>query len=393
MGYLYRPKLKSGGRCTVWWIKYYVNGIPIRESTETTKETEARRILKAKEGRAATGQPMLPRMDRITYDELARDLVRHYQTTGDRDLKEAGRRLKPLGAFFGGWRARAITPPAVTQYVAARQASTTCRGTPTSNRTINLELGVLKKMYNLADENGRAVRVPRIRLLKEAPPRQGFFEAEQYEAVRRVLPPDLQAVVALAYTLGWRVRSEVLSLELRQVDLKAGTIRLDPGRTKNDDGRVIYLTPELIALLRDQIARVMALMRERGAVIPYLFPHLERGRLQGRRRQDFVKAWKTACKRAGCAGMLKHDFRRTAVRNAVNRGVPERVAMDVTGHKTRSVFDRYHIVSPADLQEAARKLAGTFAGTFDPTPLDPPAVSMRESTSGPVVQMDRTRAS
>jgi integrase len=187
------------------------------------------------------------------------------------------------------------------------------------------------------------------------------------------LADDLQLALGLAYGLGWRIQSEVLSLERRQVDLDTGTLRLEPGTTKNDEGRTVYLTPGRNAALAGQVARVEALQKRLGRIIPWLFPNL-RGAKQanvgrkrvpvlGERRGDFRKAWLTACRKAGCPGMLRHDFRRTAVRNMVNAGVPERVAMQVTGHRTRSVFDRYHIVSPADLQDVARRMTGTISGT------------------------------
>jgi integrase len=230
-------------------------------------------------------------------------------------------------------------------------------------------------MLRLAHENNKLLRLPVIRKLKERAPRQGFFEREEYEAVRRHLQPDHQVAVAIAHTYGWRMQSEVLTLERRQIDFEVGTIRLDPGTTKNDEGRVVYLTPELMSFLAAQLERVRALEREMGSILPYLFPHL-RGPHKGKRIQDFKRAWKTACVKAGCLGMLRHDFRRTAVRNMVNVGVPERVAMKVTGHKTRNVFDRYHIVTPSDLQEVARKLTGTFLGTMDQVNLDDHCVSL-----------------
>lgn len=77
----------------------------------------------------------------------------------------------------------------------------------------------------------------------------------------------------------------------------------------------------------------------------------------------FTKAWSAACRAAGCPGRIPHDLRRTAVRNLIRAGVPDSVAMKITGHKTRSVFERYNITSKSDLTEAARKLnaAGSFA--------------------------------
>jgi integrase len=141
------------------------------------------------------------------------------------------------------------------------------------------------------------------------------------------------------------------------VDLAAGTLRLDPGTTKNDDGRLVYLTPEVARMLAAQLGRVDALSRQLGRIIPSLFPHLGKGPLQGTRIKYFRKAWKTAARKAGIPGMYRHDFRRTAVRNLTRRGVVERVAMKVTGHRTRNVFERYNIVSDGDLRDVARKLA------------------------------------
>ena len=143
-----------------------------------------------------------------------------------------------------------------------------------------------------------------------------------------------------------------------QVDFRAGTVRLEPGTTKNGEGRTIFMTPELRSLLQDRRTKTTVIERQNGQIIPWVFHR------NGRRIKDFRAAWQGACERAGQPGHLFHDLRRTAVRNMVRVEVPERVAMKVTGHKTRAIFDRYNIVSEGDLQEAARRLTGTIPGTI-----------------------------
>lgn len=160
-------------------------------------------------------------------------------------------------------------------------------------------------------------------------------------------------------------------------------MRLDPGQTKNDDGRLVYLTPELKTLVAEQLARIHAVEKKTGRIIKYLFPYLSGPKRLGTRRRDYRKAWTTACKAAGVPGRYRHDFRRTAVRNMVNAGVVERVAMQVTGHKSRSVFDRYHIVSPTDLQDVARRLSGhTLGHTAPERATVVPATSRNSYTGG-----------
>ena len=206
-------------------------------------------------------------------------------------------------------------------------------------------------------------------MLSEAAPRAGFFERDQYQAVVSHLPAELQPVVTFAYITGWRINSEVLPLEWRQVDFDAGEVRLDAGTTKNGEGRVFPFTCDMKEMLEVRRAERERLQRD-GHIVPWVFFRLvakgRGGKKLPKRIVAFGRAWKAACLAAGCPARIPHDLRRTAVRSLVRAGVPERVAMKLTGHKTRSVFDRYDIVSEGDLREAAKRLGGVQSHQADP---------------------------
>src|SRR5262249_30167020 len=146
-----------------------------------------------------------------------------------------------------------------------------------------------------------------------------------------------------------------LRLQWRHVDFVAGEIRLDPGTTKNGDGRTFPMTSALRNLLEAQRVAIAELQRRVGSLCPYVFHR------NGTPITTFLVVFKRACRDAGCPGRLVHDLRRTAVRNLVRAGIPERVAMQMTGHKTRSVFERYNIVSTGDLRDAAKRLDAVSA--------------------------------
>jgi integrase len=349
MGSIYRPKLKSGGESSVWWISYYANGRRFREPSGTENKRQAEDLLKEREGRVVTGQPILQRADKITYEQARADLLTYYTVSGKRDVAEAEGRLVHLDPFFAGRRISGIGPAEATAYAEARQAQKAANG------TINRELATLSKLLHLAARNNKLLRVPVIEKLREADPRAGFVGRTEFDAIAGRLPAGLQVAALVAFTFGWRKR-EALDRQLRHLDLEAGTLRLDPGETKNGEGRVVHLTPELRAALTTQVARVRALERETKSIVPWLFPHLS-GRHVGQPVGDLRKAWKCACKAAGRAGVLFHDLRRSAVRNLEQAGVSRSVAMKITGHKTEAVYRRYAIVNDADLVAAATKLA------------------------------------
>ena len=294
------------------------------------------------------GVPLTSKVGRVKFDELIENLCNEYRANGRRSIRDLVIRCnKHLLPFFGGRRASSITAADINRYVVKRQTEQRA-----SNGTINRELAALQRAYTLAGQAGLVLRgaAPHIQKLKEGNVRTGFFEHEQFTAIHRHLPSYLKPVATVAYITGWRTISELLPLEWRQVDFNGGTLRLDPGTTKNGAGRVFPLTQELRTVLFEQRAKTEELQKKLGVLIPVVF-HIE-----GKPFKSYRKAWKTACRKAGLPGRIPHDFRQTAVRNLVRAGVHEKVAMQMTGHKTRSVLDRYDIVNQDELNDAARKL-------------------------------------
>jgi integrase len=189
----------------------------------------------------------------------------------------------------------------------------------------------------------------------------------EYKALKDALPEELKPIVTFGYHSGWR-KSEILGLTWDRVDLREGIARLDPGETKNEEGRTLYMNEELMKEMK-------ALHGKRQLGCPHVF-HRDGEPIKG-----FRKAWVSACIKVGLCEVLKdeegnpvvtkgkksgekvvkiptkilHDFRRTAIRDMVRSGVSERVAMKISGHRTRNVFDRYNIVSDQDLKDAAQK--------------------------------------
>jgi integrase len=164
-------------------------------------------------------------------------------------------------------------------------------------------------------------------------------------------------------------KEEILGLQWSQVDLMDGKISLKPEDTKSSEPRVIYMAGELLEVINFQ----GALRQSKFPDCPWVF-----FAGTGERIKDLRGSWDKAYLKAGLSKVLIddqgqsvkdkkgeairvpnklfHDFRRTAVRNMVRAGVPERVAMMISGHKTRTIFDRYNIVNEDDLKKASQRV-------------------------------------
>ncbi len=323
-------------RGSVWWIRYSYRGRDYRESSRSDSEASARRLLKKRLGEIGRGRLVGPSEDRVTFDDLANALVTDYQVNGKRSIRSAQLSLWHLERSIGPYRAVDITSERVKAHILRRQKE------GAANASINRELACLKRAFSLAIKSGRLAGTPYIPMLDENNARQGFLDHGSFLALRQALPDYLKDPITFLYLSGWRV-GEMRTLEWRDVDLDGNVIRLRPENSKNKSSRTLPLSGEL----REIIERAKKTRR-----LDCRFVFHRDGEAIG----DFRKAWEHACDAAGLLGVIVHDLRRTAVRNMVRAGVSERVAMALSGHKTRSIFDRYNIVSEADLVDAAERL-------------------------------------
>jgi integrase len=272
----------------------------------------------------------------MTISAALQAVLDDYALNERRSLRDAETRIRHLRT---GLNHRAPLDTLTTAHLLAYAKGR--RGAGRSAASVNRELSLLRRGFRLAGVSWYAPPRRAWKMLRENPPRQGFPDPAALERVLDELPAPEAGVIRFAALTGWRIRSEVLPLAWDQVDFRRAEVILRDGTTKSGEGRVFPLYPQLLALLE-------------------CWSDLENGPLVfhrcGRPIRSFRLSWWGACRRAGVPDLLKHDLRRYAARNLIDAGVDRQTAMRLLGHKTESVFNRYRIVSGADLRRAAEAL-------------------------------------
>jgi len=353
------------------WCAYYLRGKEYRESTGETDMQKAEKYLKwrLKEvGADQTGKAIFvgPRQERIKIDQLLDALEEDYKIRS-KDNAQFRSKLKHIRSYFGSWRAVEVTAEAVDLYI------TQCQKADTADATINRRTQLLAQAFSMAVVRKHLTSAPKIRHLSEkGNARQGFFADADFRVILDWLPNYLRDFVLFGYLTGWR-KGEIASLRWSEVE--GDVIRLRAEKSKNREPRCVTLSGDLADLIERRKAGRQVETQTGTLLSAFVFQRA------GEPVGDFRKAWATASVAAGqgqfvcdrcnrtvaghtceeCngdarySGRIFHDFRRTAVRNMVRAGVPEKVAMAISGHKTRSIFDRYNIVNEDDLREAMQR--------------------------------------
>jgi integrase len=382
-------------RGRVWWVQYYAHHQQIRESSGSDKKAVAEKLLMRRLVEAESGTAPV-REKPVTYQEMRDRLASVWQLNrSGMSRKDIDHSFARLDEFFAGLSSSLITEEKIDEFKLARLA------TGASTATINNALKALGQMFSLYAK--RIKNPPEIKFLPDPPARKGFLTREEWLRLVAVLPEHLRPITTFAYSTGMR-QGELENLTWQNVHLAEGVIRLDADQTKNGKARVIPFCqlPDLVDIVKGLEKRASGLVFTR-----------RNGKPLGSFRKAWIRAsikallgrmlWKCpTChktvevekqawpperqpgKAPSCQcgtkllwsykGLIFHDLRRTGVRNLRRAGVPESVAMKISGHQTRAVFERYNIVDDTDVHQAMEKLAAfhvTEDQKSEKTPLRP----------------------
>lgn len=365
------------------WVAYYAHGKEEREAArhvrtgdklEATEKNqrEAERFLKHRLGELAAEQHggrafVGPQQERVTVNELLDGLERDYKLRDKWSVKTASV-LKPLRSRFGTWRAVDLTSDAIGKYIEE------LREEQYSNASVNRRTQLLGQAFKTAIRNQQLSQQPFIpRLSEVGNERTGFFETADFEAVVSHLPEYLRDFCRFGFVTGWR-KGSIDSL--RWSDVGEDVIFLRAQNSKTRKPETIPTEGDLQGIIeRRRAAAILKGKDGNTRFAEYVF-HSD-----GEPVGDFRKAWASACVAAGLgkmvcpkcgsegveklctscevetrySGKIFHDFRRTASRNMIAAGVPQAVAMKITGHRTDSMFRRYAIVNEEQKREALAK--------------------------------------
>ena len=341
---------------TTWRAQYCCDGKRYVGNAPT--ELAAKRLLQGMRAKAARGTLLDAPARRATFEDMVQLLKDDYVRKQNRSLDRALIAVAHLERVFARVPVHRIGYAEVAHYIATRlQGEKEPDGTVVrrvaSHGTVAQERAILGRMLTLAMQCGYIAARPRLpEVGGRDNARQGFFSDEEFGRVHDELPAHLRPIMRFLWLTGWRA-GEALTLTWSQVDLCAGELRLAPRHSKNREPRVFPYAalPPLATLIGAQREYTSRIERERGMIVSAVFHR------SGRPIRSYLNGWRAACDRACVPGKLVHDLRRTAVRRLERAGVPRSVSMRLTGHKTESVYRRYAIVAPADLDVAGARIA------------------------------------
>jgi len=352
--------------CRFWYAQIYdKNGKQRRISTRTEVKQKAladlRNLLTDKD----RGLQFVGDLKRIRYGDLRAALLQNYVERGNKSLQvtadgtETIWGLKALDEFFQyeaaseGKQEKPGLPVSRMTTDAAREFAKQRAEEGAANGTVNGSLALLRRMLSVAHEDGKIQVKPKIHLLKAGAPRKGFLPRAQFENLLSHIPTNLKPLITFLYYCGVRL-GEATQIEWSQVNLGEALIRLEGEQTKSGSPRTVPL-PDVLAKMLKRLPREETVFDA----------------------TNLRKEWHKACVAAGLGtltkvegkpdprydGLIIHDLRRSAIKNLMKVGVNEKVAMSISGHKTRDVFDRYHIVDTEDVVEAMQRVQRTASTT------------------------------